>query len=95
MTSSISLYVTVRARPHIEDILQYTLDTWGIDQRDRYESLLYAAFDRIRDFPDIGHPAPGGRSNLREYHLEHHIIRYRREPDRVVIVRILSSRQRR
>jgi len=93
MTSRISLAIS--ARVHIEDILQYTLATWGSGQRERYEDVLYAAFERIRTFPEIGHPVVGRPSNIREDHLEHHIIYYRREPDRIVILRIVSPRRRR
>ena len=92
MTSPIELRITERAQSHIEDILQYTLKTWGIGQRDEYERILYAAFDRIQTFPDIGHSAYGKPSNIREYHLRHHIIYYRREPERVVILRLVSPR---
>ncbi len=95
MTSSISLAISARARTHFEDILQYTLATWGTGQRDLYENTLYEAFERIRIFPDIGHPAAGQPSNIREYHLEHHVIQYRRESSRVVILRIVSPRRRR
>lgn len=95
MTSRIRLAVTPRARSHIEDILQYTAETWGLDQQDAYEQVLYAAFDRIRAFPDIGHPVSGHPANIREYHLQHHVIYYRREPEAVDILRIVSSRRRR
>ncbi len=93
MTSRISLAITARARSHIEDILQYTLKTWDVGQRDRYETILYNAFERIRLYPDIGHPAHGKPADVREYHLPHHIIFYRREPERVVILRIVSPRR--
>jgi plasmid stabilization system protein ParE len=95
MTSSTRLAISARARVEIRDILQYTLATWGTGQRDRYETILYDAFERIRTFPDIGHPAEGRPANIREYHLEHHVIQYRREPDRIVILRIVNPRRRR
>ena len=93
MTSSIDVVITRRARRQIEDILQYTHKMWGEDQRDRYEAILYAAFRRLRDFPDLGHPAEGKPSNIRILHLEHHNIHYRREPERIVILRIVSPRR--
>lgn len=95
MTSRIRLVITARARAHIEDVLQYTLKTWGTGQRDAYEDVLYSAFERIHVFPDIGYPAFGKPSSIREYHIEHHIIYYRRETDAVTILRIVSPKRRR
>ena len=93
MTSSIDVIVMPRARSQIADILQYTLKQWGTGQRDSYEQILYAAFERLGAFPDLGHRADGKPSNIRVYHLEHHNIVYRREPERIVILRIVSMRR--
>lgn len=95
MTSNIEVLLLPQAREDVRDILQYTFDTWGSGQRDAYRHVLERAYERLRAFPDIGHPAAGRPSNIREYHLEHHIIYYRREPDRIVILRIVSPRRRR
>lgn len=84
-----------RARVDVRDILQYTFDTWGSGQHDAYRKVLDSAFERLGAFPDIGHPAAGRPSNIREYHLEHHIISYRRDADRVTILRLVSPRRRR
>ncbi len=94
MTSRISLIVTPRAQRDRQSILQYTLTTWGSGQRDEYDEILDNAFDLIHHFPDIGHPAGGRPSSIREFHLKYHVIQYRREPDRVVILRIINPRRR-
>ncbi len=70
-----------------------TFDTWGSDQQEAYRRIIDRAFERIRAFPDIGHPAHGKPAGIRVYHLEHHNIFYRREPDRIVILRIVSPRR--
>ena len=95
MTSPISVQVTPRAQGERQAILQYTVKTWGTGQGDIYDQILDDAFRLIQRFPDIGHPAYGRPSNIREYHLEHHVNQYRREPERVVIFRIVNSRRRR
>lgn len=95
MTSNIDVILLPRARQEVREILQYTFDSWGIGQHDAYRQVLDNAFERIGIFPDIGHPAGGQPSNIREYHLRHHVIQYRREPDRVVILRIINPRRRR
>ncbi|MBA2469754.1 MAG: type II toxin-antitoxin system RelE/ParE family toxin [Chloroflexia bacterium] len=95
MTSNIRLVISAQARAQIEDIGQYTLKIWGSGQRGIYDQILDDAFHLIQQFPDIGHPAEGQPSNVREYHLRHHVIQYRREPERVVILRIVNPRRRR
>jgi len=95
MTSLIRLEYAAQALRDIRFILQYTEDMWGSDQEEAYRQLLRDAFVRIQSFPEIGHPAEGQASNVREYHLRHHVIQYRREPDRVVILRIVNPRRRR
>ena len=95
MTSSIELVVSPRAQCDREGILRYPRKTWGPEQRDRYDQILEDGFDRIRQFPDLGLAAPGKSSTIRELILEHHIIQYRREAERVVILRIAGHRQRR
>ncbi len=95
MTSSIRLDYSDRAVQDIRDILQYTFDRWGDEQEERYRQVLYGGFYTIRLHPDIGRQSPGRSSNIREHILEHHIIQYRREAERVVILRIVGHRQRR
>lgn len=95
MTSRIELIISPRARREWSGILQYTLKTWGSGQRDAYDQILVNAFDLIRDFPDIGHPVEGRPSNIRAFHLKYHVIQYRREADRVVILRLVNPRRQR
>jgi plasmid stabilization system protein ParE len=95
MTSRIYLVITPRAQRDRREIFQYTLSKWGSGQRDTYDQILENGFDLIRHFPDIGHPVAGRPSNIREYHLEYHIIQYRREPERVVIPHLINPRRRR
>jgi plasmid stabilization system protein ParE len=84
MTSSIEVIILPRARQDIRNILQYTFDTWGSAQRDAYRDILERAFERLRVYPDLGHPAYGKPVGVRTLHLAHHNIHYRRELNRVV-----------
>jgi plasmid stabilization system protein ParE len=95
MTSRIELVVSARAEQDRTGILRYTYSTWGEQQLIAYDRILEQAFDRIRLFPDIGHPVEGKPSNIHEYVLPHHVIQYRREPKRVVILRLMNPRRRR
>jgi toxin ParE1/3/4 len=93
--SRIDLEFQAVAEEDIADILQYTLQRWGEEQLEAYWSILWDAFQHIRRFPDIGHTVEGRPSNIREYVLPNHVIHYQREPERVVILRIVNPRRRR
>jgi plasmid stabilization system protein ParE len=54
MKPNIRLEFAFDARQDIDDILQYTLDEWGRDQMEWYETVLYDAFRRLCDFPELG-----------------------------------------
>ena len=58
-----------------------------------YDLILLNAIDILSRNPDLGHRAEGKPSNLRVYHLEYHNIVYRREPERIVILRVVSPRR--
>ncbi len=62
------------AQQDIDDILQYTLDEWGEDQIETYETVLYGAFRRLRNVPELG---PLLQSGVREHTNHHHVILYR------------------
>ena len=85
----------MRADRDARQILAYTEKTWGTGQRDAYQKILEPAYRRIGDFPDIGKPVEDGPPRLRELVLRHHTIVYRRDPNRVTILRIRSHRRRR
>ena len=95
MTSYIEVIVSPRARRQFELILSYTERQWGTGQRAVYRDVLESAFRRIGEFPDIGKRVDDGTPRLRELVLRHHTIVYRRDPDRVTILRIRGHRQRR
>jgi plasmid stabilization system protein ParE len=93
MTSNIELQFTDEAENNIDDILQYTNDTWGDAQEARYRETLRQAFLSIREFPELGRRTSAPRE--REYVLPHHTIVYRYEGRTVTILRIKNPRQRR
>ncbi len=95
MTSSIDVVISPAAIRNLENILNYTEKQWGTGQRDVYQGVLLSAFRRIGDFPEIGRAVADGPSGLRELVLRHHTIVYRRDPNRVTILRIRAHRRRR
>lgn len=93
MTSNIDLVITSDAERDIQEILQYTMDTWGDDQVTAYWSVIWDAFQRIRAFPHLGRSR--SQPDEREYALRHHTIVYRYRGDTVTILRIVNPRRRR
>lgn len=90
MKSGIRLLFTEDAQHDIDDIQQYTFDTWGYDQMVQYQSDLYAGFERLRAFPEIGQV----RYDLtREFPLGSHIVLYRYVAGIVTILRVIHPRR--
>lgn len=94
MTSSTELRVSREAERNIDDILQYTLKTWGNGQAMTYYTMLWDAFCRIQTFPEIGKQASPDSSQVRELVLEYHTIVYRYRDSTVTILRIVNPRRR-
>ena len=90
MMSSIELRFTPDAQQDIDQIQQYTFSEWGRDQMERYQSMIYESFERIRSFPEIGHVRGDG---VREFAIRHHVILYRHEAESVTIVRVVHPRR--
>lgn len=90
MTSSIRLRFTQRANRDIDDILQYTLDQWGLAQMRAYEQALFDAFEKLRRFPETGRVHEDG---LREFVLRHHVILYRFDADTITVLRVMHQRR--
>ncbi|MDQ3653690.1 MAG: type II toxin-antitoxin system RelE/ParE family toxin [Chloroflexota bacterium] len=93
MTSNIELRVSPEAERNIDDILQYTLKTWGNGQAMTYYTLLWNAFRRVQAFPEIGRRATENRPEVRELVLEYHTIVYRYRDNTVTILRIVNPRR--
>jgi toxin ParE1/3/4 len=93
MPSSPKLRISPEALDDIRDLLQYSLQTWGIQQRDRYRSVIYGALQQLAKYPAIGEArddlGPGYRCRL----VEHHVVYYRIEPNSIRVLRVLHVRR--
>ncbi len=81
-----------RARLDLFEIADYTLDSWGIEQANRYVSSLYECFALLSDSPRIGRPCEKVRAGYRRIEHEKHVIFYRIEEDGILISRVLHQR---
>lgn len=80
------------ARIDVSDILLYSEQQWGSQQRNKYRSDLLRCFDALRDHPHLGIARDDLGAGLRERRVEHHVVFYRILDEVIEIVRILHER---
>ncbi len=83
--------LTLQAKEDLQDILQYTEQTWGASQRRRYASLLAKAIKSLYITPLLGHKSVVLGRNYRILHMGKHLAVYKVEEDVVTIVRVLHQ----
>jgi toxin ParE1/3/4 len=84
--------LTRLARRDLSEIGRYTAGHWGLAQRDRYLTSIFAEFQRLADSASASvsadHLVPGYR---RGRHGRHYIF-FRQVHDQIEIVRVLHDR---
>jgi toxin ParE1/3/4 len=93
MPSSHRLRINPEAREDIRDILQYTLQTWGRAQRDKYQAAILDAMQRLREYPAIGEERDDLGRPYRRLVVEQHVIYYRIEGKAVRVIRVVHTRR--
>lgn len=88
-----SFFLTKKAKDDLKAIGCYTQDTWGREQRNRYLSLLDAAFNDLADHPLTGKDCSAIRPGYRKRAIGKHLIFYRQVgSDEIEVVRVLHER---
>ncbi len=87
-----ALRFTRAARAHLRSIGEYTKETWGFEQRDRYLGQLFAGFEEIRRSPETGRNRDEVHKGLRSRRNQKHIAYYFVTRETVIIVGILHQR---
>jgi toxin ParE1/3/4 len=87
-----SLIVSPAAQADIDEIWDYSADSWSIGQADAYLADLRRMMARIASNPAIGVVCPKVRPGYRKQSCGSHVIFYRQVGDDVDIVRILHQR---
>ncbi|MBC9868540.1 MAG: type II toxin-antitoxin system RelE/ParE family toxin [Opitutae bacterium] len=82
-------FLRPRAIQDLNEIADFTLDTWGSEQEDIYLELLEKAFIAISKNPTLGRFYDEVYSGLRRHLAGRHIILYRVSDNAVEIVRVL------
>jgi toxin ParE1/3/4 len=80
------------ARLDLIDIADYTVDTWGPEQAQRYLDSLEACFNRIVKAPGIGRPCNRICPGYRRIEHQKHVILYRADHAGIFISRVLHQR---
>lgn len=79
------------AQADFTDILLYTWQEWGEEQRDQYEATLTQAITGLAHYSEIGERRPGLFQGCRARLVARHVLYYRIRDDIIEIVRILHA----
>jgi toxin ParE1/3/4 len=86
------LALTRLAQQDLQDLLQFSLETWGSEQLDRYADALLAGLTRLLDFPGIGKTRDDLIEGARMYAIEQHVVIYSVRGRTLRVLRILHRR---
>lgn len=86
------LSFTKRAQRDLRNIQIYTVQTWGIEQADAYESALTQIAELLLASPELGSARDDLGQGIRSALAELHILYYRVRPNEIQIVRIFHER---
>ena len=81
-----------QARLDLIEIAEYAVDTWGLEQANRYLDSLDECFALLTKSPGIGWPCEKIRQGYRRIEHERHVVFYRVEANGIFISRILHQR---
>ncbi|MBU2513290.1 type II toxin-antitoxin system RelE/ParE family toxin [bacterium] len=85
--------LTPAADQDIVEIWQYTAETWGVSQADKYLDQIEQCLKGLVENQKLGKPRDEIRKGYRSLHCEHHLIFYRERPKKQIeVVRLLHER---
>lgn len=85
------LAFTQAALEDLRSIRAYTLETWGVEQENRYLDRIWERFDSLRLDPDRYRLRPDLFPGCRIAAEGKHVILFRASPDRLEVVRVLHA----
>ncbi len=84
--------LTNKAVADLNDIWEYTVETWSENQADKYYEMLLDFFQDIADNPELGKNYDGIKSDLFGIKANRHVIFYRKRNNQTIeITRILHG----
>lgn len=89
MPSARSVLFAAEAEDDIQQILQYTLETWGDRQLREYAAGFDRVFDLLAEFPLLGRPR--FEPHIYAHRMREHVIYYSFSAEQLMIRRILHK----
>lgn len=74
MRSSRRVRLTAEARDDLRDLLQYTYERWGREQRDAYRARIQRTLSTLARHPDLGRSRDEILPHLRSYAMDSYLI---------------------
>lgn len=84
--------LTEEATRDVEEILAYSVNSFGIAQTEHYFEALKECIELLAGNPDIGHSAEDILPEYLRFPYESHVIFYKRLTSSILVVRILHER---
>jgi len=75
----------------LEEIAEYTIKRFGIEQARRYRDSLKTCFDQLANNPALGRRVEQLIRGLQRFEHQSHVVFYISEPENLLIVRVLHS----
>ena len=79
------------AAADLEEIAEFTIEQFGIEQSRRYRDGLKTCFDQLADNPKLGRKAEQLMRGLQRFEHQSHVVFYMNETENLLIVRVLHS----
>jgi toxin ParE1/3/4 len=79
------------AAADLEEIAEYTIERFGIEQSRRYRDGLKSCFVQLANNPALGRGAEQLVKGLQRFEHQSHVVFYMIEPEDILIVRVLHS----
>ncbi|MCR9130449.1 MAG: type II toxin-antitoxin system RelE/ParE family toxin [Alphaproteobacteria bacterium] len=81
------------AAQDIRRIAEKSRQDWGLDHSIAYAEALFAALDRVAQYPDAGRHRDDLKAGVRSWPIRSHVLFYRVLDGRVEVARVLHHRQ--
>ena len=84
--------LTAEAEGDLQEIADYTFDTFGLLQAETYGRGLRSCFDTIADNPRIGRDFGHVKNGVRRYEYQSHSVYYTITAEGILVLRVLGNR---
>jgi toxin ParE1/3/4 len=86
---SLPYIISKEAIADLDEIWHYTVETWSVDQANRYYDLILQEIEYICKAPNSGKPLDDIRKGYRVSKVKSHLVFYRIANQTIEIIRIL------